>query len=243
MIFYNATTNQGICQEIDRLCDSDDTAYTRLAKTSRVNQAIEKVVGWIINADGTWQFDDSNQTDQPRGTFTLIEGQEAYTFANDYLQIEYIDVKDLNGQWRRLKPLDRNELGDMTPEEYFGLNATGTPEYFDLFTDDSFRLYPAPTSTAVTLTAGGRVTFKRTAVLFTAVSTTATDSTEPGFASPYHSILAYMAAIPFCMTYKKDRVVTYQNEVERMKTDLIKHYSHRDKTQAKVMTMQQINHI
>lgn len=247
MQFYDGTNKNGICQKIDRLCDSTDTSYPRLDKTSEVNQAYEKVISWIINADGTWQFDDSNKSDQPRGTLTLVQGQEAYTFASDYLQIEAMDVKDVSGNWYRLKPLDHSDLGDQTPEQYFGTTA-GTPQYFDLFTDDSFRLYPSPSSTYVTLTAGLRVWFKRAPTAFTATSATTDDSTTPGFASPFHEILAYMAAIPYCMKYHPQRVAAYlqvigdtEPRATGMKAGLVKHYSMRDKATRKVMTTKTMN--
>ena len=100
--------------------------------------------------------------------------------------------------------------------------------HYDLFTDDSFRLYPAPTSGSVTLTAGLRVTFKRTADLFTSAQVT-TGTKTPGFASPYHIILSYMAAIPYCQSYKPNRVPLFEKKVLELKDEIIKHYSHRQK--------------
>src|SRR3990167_3979043 len=187
------------------LTNTDTTSYTAANLLRRINAAYEIVIGWIINADGTWQFDDSNYTDQPRGTLDLVEGQQAYTFNSDYLQIEMIELKDTSGNWRRITPLDHSDLGGVSPDEYYGMTSgspnIGMQEHYDLFTDDSFRLYPAPTSGSVTLTAGLRVTFKRTADLFTSAQVT-TGTKTPGFASPYHIILSYMAAIPYCQSYK-----------------------------------------
>src|SRR3990167_1602228 len=106
------TYRQGIVEEIDRLCDSDDTSYPRPDKTSRVNNALEKVICCIITADGTWQFDDTNFTDHPRGTGTLVEGQEDYSFASEYLDIEAVEVLDTASPaiYIRLKPLDHDML-------------------------------------------------------------------------------------------------------------------------------------
>lgn len=239
MTFYDSTTQQGLCQEIDRLCDTTDTTYTRYAKTSRVNNALEEVVGWLINADGTWQFDDTNYTTLPIGTGNLISGQTSYTFAAQFLDIEEVDVLMLSGIYHRLTPFDPSELG-MSFEEYFAVSTTnsptGLPQYYDK-NSDSIRIAPAPTATTCTLTNGLKVRFKRTASLFTPVNTTAADTTVPGFASPYHAILAYMASIPYCMTYKKDRVGTYTAKVAQMKMDLIKFYTNREKDNRKVMSM------
>lgn len=257
MQFYDDTTKQGICQEIDRLCDSDDTSYTRLAKTSRVNTSLEELVGDIINADGTWQYDDTNYSTTPFGTGTLISGQISYSFASEYLQIEEISILDVNGYFRKLTPFDSSEVG-MTFEEYFNITYNGTTytavaglsTHYDKF-GDTIVLSNSPTATYVTLSKGLKVKFKRTAQLFTAVSTTAADTTEPGLPSTHHVILAYMASIPYCMTYKKDRVDQYRRVVGStdptspyyggMKKSLIKAYSTREKDKKNVITMQQIS--
>lgn len=255
MIFYNATTRQGICQEIDRLCDSDDTSYPRLDKTARVNQNFEELIGEIISADGTWQWEDTNQTDLPIGKGTLVEGQQNYSFTSEYLDIVQLEILNKDGtRYFKIHPIDESELGGVSAEEYFGTDSSGnpikgTPSHYDKI-GDTIRLYPAPAAASVTLTNGLRVTFKRTGVLFTAVSTTATDSTEPGLPSPYHVILSYMSAIPYCMSYKKDRVSEYERKVGStdprspyyggMKLALMKFYGRREKDKRKKMSMSSI---
>lgn len=244
MQFYNTTdTYLSLVHEVWSLCDADIISYPLADVTRRINGGLENLVGKILGADGMWQWDDdSNYTDLPRGTFTLVEGQERYTFNATYLEIEHIDVMTTtSGNWRRLKPIDRQELGDLTTEEYFGVTSgnptTGFPTHYDK-QGRSFRLFPAPTSTAVTLSAGGRVTFKRTADLFTTSDTTQ----SPGIPSPYHITLAYMAAIPFCTTYKRDRVPLYQKKVDEDIMDLIAFHARRDKDTRKIMTMRSTNY-
>jgi hypothetical protein len=245
----SATYRQGIVEEIDRLCDTDDTSYPRADKTSRVNNALETVIGWIVNADGTWQFDDTNYSDQPRGTGTLVEGQEVYSFSSDYLDVEAVEVLDTGTPkiYRRLAPLDLNDLGGLGPEEYFGKTSAGNPQTgFPSFYDiegDFIRLYPAPTSTSVTLSSGLRVWFRRTASLFTVTTGTGEDTKQAGFASPYHVILAYMASIPYCMQYKKDRVALYEKRVEDIKKEIIAHYGHRETDRRKIMRMKSISYL
>lgn len=244
MIFYNATTKQGICQKIDFLCNSTDTSYPRLEKTREVNEALKSIVGEIIFHDGTWQMDDPNQTDYPRGTTTLVEGQQLYSFATEYLSIEMVEILDKDGYtYKKIDPLDPSELGDLSPDEYFGLTAANTPvKGFPTHYDKvgrHMRLYPAPTSTSVTLASGIRISFQRNPVVFTAVSTTANDTTEPGLAVE-HDILAYMAALPYCQIYKKDRVNEYKLEIEQKKKRLLKAYSRREQDSRKRATMKQI---
>lgn len=243
MIFYNKTTLQGISQEIDRLCDSNDTSYPRLAKTLRTNNALEELVGKIINTDGVWEWDDTNQTDLPVGTGTLVEGQESYSFASEYLKVKKIKVKDAAGKWQPLEQIDQSDLDftETTIEQYFGTDSSGNPvkgmpTHYDIL-GDTIRLYPSPTSTSVTLAAGIKVEFVRTAVLFTPVDTTATDSTEPGLPSPYHVLLAYKAALPYCGTYKKDRVPWLNSQILKLEDDLVKFFSRRNPDRRDVMTM------
>ena len=238
------------------LTDSDTTSYTAANLLITANDAYQTVIGWIIGADGTWNFDDSNYTDHPRGTFTLVEGQEDYSFnpqtagpySSHFLDIEAVEILNVQSpaMYIRLKPLDHQELGYQSPEEYFGLTAAGNPQTgFPIWYDkngNTIRLYPAPTSTHVTLAAGLRIWFKRNADLFTSAQVT-TGTKEPGFAAQFHSILSYMSAIPYCENYKKDRVPLFKLKVDEMKHDLIEFYGNREADKRKVMTKKRISFI
>ncbi len=231
MVFSDSTTKLGIVEEIDALCDTTSTSYPINDKTRRVNNALEQVIGWLINADGTWQFDDSNYTDLPIGTQTLVAAQSAYTFNDKFLQLEEVQIKDIDGNWRIIQPIDQKEFSDSNPLSEIYIN-DGLPEYYDKISEDTIKLYPAPAATDCTLVNGLKIKFKRTAHLFVAGDTTAV----PGFASPYHIILAYMAALSYCMTYKKDRVALYEKKIMELKDELIKHYSRREKDKRGIMT-------
>jgi hypothetical protein len=49
-----------------------------------------------------------------------------------------------------------------------------------------------------------------------------------------------MAAIPYCMTYKKDRVALYEQKIDRLKKELIGHYAQREKDTRRIATMKPI---
>lgn len=234
-----------INQEIRDLCDADTTTYTASTLLRRVNNALETLVGLIINADGTWQWDDSNYSTLPIGTGTLVEGQTSYSFSDEFLDIEEVSVLDAGGVWRKLKPVDPSELGDLSIEEYFGIKTSSTPkglpEYYDK-QEDTVKLYPAPAATAVTLSSGLRVRFKRTADLFTSAQVT-TGTKVPGIASPYHMLICYLAAIPYCMGYKKDRVALYKKQADQLTEEMLTFYGQREKDRRKVMTMASISYI
>ena len=233
-------TISDINAEARLLCDADTTSYTAADLLRRVNTGLETLVGKIINADGTWEYDDTNYTDLPVGTGTLVEAQESYSFSSEYLQVQAIKVKDVSGNWIIVENIDQfsDNLGGIAIEEYF--SATGLPQYYDIL-GDTVRLYPAPTSTAVTLSAGLKVHFKRTADLFTSAQVT-TGTKEPGLPSPYHVLLAYFAAIPYCALYKKDRVACLEKKWDEGVREVIKHYSHREKDRRKIMTMKGISY-
>ena len=70
--------------------DADTTSLTAANLLIFVNNALESLIGKIINADGVWQYDDTNYSDLPIGTGTLVNGQESYSFADEYLDILWV---------------------------------------------------------------------------------------------------------------------------------------------------------
>lgn len=232
MVFNDTSTKLGICQEVDGLCDSDTESYPLNDKTRRANSSLETLVGKILVADGAWQYDDTNHTDSPVGTGNLVAGQSPYSFASEYLEIENIKIKDISGNWYILTPIDQASYNE--PLENF-LETDGTPLYYDKV-GDTINLYPAPAAANITLTAGIKIQFTRTASLFTAADTTK----SPGLPSPWHITLAKMIALPYCKTYKKDRVTQLERDINEEVEDLLKHYSRREQDKVKQATMKPI---
>lgn len=243
------------------LCDADTTSLTAANLLIHTNDAYQTVHGWIIGVEGTYNADDPNYADHPRGDFNLVDGQEDYSFnpqtagpySSHFLDVEAVDVKDKASpaKYRRLKPLDHTELHGLSPQEYFGLESSGSPrkgfpEFYDK-SGNSIRIYPAADADDVTLIEGLRIWFKRNADLFTSAQVT-TGTKEPGFAAQFHSILSYMSARPFCGIYKKDRVPWLDGIVGDktlqpmgMKKEILKWYGQREADKHKVMRMKVIN--
>lgn len=242
---YNShATNQDLVSATRDFCDADSSSYPIEELTRNFNAGYELLIGKVIGSDGAWEWDDTNYTTLPRGVGTLVEGQEAYSFASNYLNIRSVEVLDVNSPavFRKLTPFQDLDLGNRGPEEYFGLESDGSPKigfprYYDK-EGDTIKLYPAPTSTQVTLSSGLRVWFQRTADLFTTSDTTQ----EPGLPSPYHVLLAYYAAIPYCMKYKQDRVVWLNDQWNRGIAELLAFMGRRSKDERKVMTMRKRLH-
>ena len=215
------------------LVDADSVSYANADLLRRLNTAYEEVVALILGVDGLWQFDDTNYTDFPIGTTTLVNSQQDYTFAATHLEIEGVSVLDKDGIWKKLRPIDDKQLS-VDPIEF--QKTDGLPTYYDK-QGRSILLYPAPDNgVSVTLASGLKVFFKRTADLFTQTQVDAA-SKEPGFASPFHVILAYKAALPYAQSYKKDRVPMIINEINRLEKGITKHYGRREQDRRKIMSM------
>jgi len=244
MQFNSHSTNLDLVSETRDLVDADSNSYPIAAVTRRINAGYETLIGKILEADGDWQWDDTNYTTLPRGTGNLVDGQETYSFASEYLNIQMIEILDDNSPARyyKIKPIDSLDL-EMSPEEYFGIDSSGNPnkgrpEYYDKL-GNTVILYPAPDTDDVTLTAGLRIWFQRTADLFTTTDTTQ----QPGIPSPFHILLCYYAAIPYAMAYKKDRVAWLEKKWDEGVKDMMKHFGKREKDKRQIMTMAPINHI
>lgn len=211
--------------EARSLCDADTNSYQDAALLRAINMAYERVVGWLIQASGDWQFDDTNFTDLPIGLTTMVDGQYDYSFASSHLEIRRVAVKHTDGKFYFLDPVDALSMSDPIETLY---PTSGIPTEYDKQGGSLF-LLPAPASGSVTLASGLKVYFARTADIFTSTEVSSPGTKEPGFASPWHYILSYMAAIPYCMKYHKDRVALYNLEIERMKQELIAHYTRRER--------------
>lgn len=228
--------------EAQALCDADSTSYPAVTSGAedvllrRINAAYEEEVGKLIAQNGKWQFDDTNYTDLPVGYATLVNGQEEYTFASAHIEIRRVQVMDSNGIWHLLNPIDLDSL-DIPREEY--QKTAGMPYEYDV-EGNSLTLKPAPSSGSVTLMNGLRVYFQRTASTFS-VSDVTTGTKTPGFSSPYHILLAYKAALPYCMSYKKDRVALYLNEINRLERGLLNFETNKQKDVRKRLSMGGVN--
>src|SRR3990167_4332676 len=189
MIYSNSSNKSGIMEDIDFLCDTTNASYSLANKTRNVNRAYEDVVRLIWECVDNWEYDDSNKTDLPIATTTLVHGQQDYALPTNAQKIYGVDVKDSAGNYQKLEPIKPSEMG-IARTEY--AETKGLPTNYDLMGSSVF-LYPPPSSADVTLAAGLKVYFDRTPTLFTTASTTA----SPGFADPFHRILSYSAAIDY----------------------------------------------
>lgn len=159
--------------------DSDQWSTDKIVAST--NNYLDKVTGYAIGADRRFQWDDTNHTKLPIGTTNLVANQSDYSFLTDeqgnrILTLTRIDIKDSNGKWTQLKPIDQFEV-DGALDSFYA--TSGVPIYYDKINDNVIRLYPKPASS---VTAGIKFYFQRTPSYFTATDTTK----EPGVAGILH---------------------------------------------------------
>jgi len=209
--------------DVDFLVDTDTNTYSVADKTRNFNIALDEVSGIIIGCDGEWQWDDSNYTDLPIGVATLTAGQQDYSFADEHLFINAIEIKDINGNWTRLKPIDLypeyNLQSKSSITDYMSTN--GVPEYYDKVGDSIF-LYPAPNYTQA---ASLKAYFQRKAEPFTTADTTK----KPGFANNLHRFLSISVAYDWAVAKQHAKQNWLLNEKNRYITMIKQMYSKRDK--------------
>jgi len=191
---YSDTSGlSGIIQEEERLTGLGYTGISSSTNnlkefTSLNNIESSKIWHLIFTSNGNWTYDDGNQSDLPFGATDLVSGTSKYALPEGALVVKRIEIKDANGTWFRLDPITLEEIG--TKGNF--LTDSGTSNYYTL-TGNTIELFPAPNYNS---TGGLKVFFERESVAFTTSDTTET----PGFASPYHSIIAIGGALAWLKT-------------------------------------------
>jgi VCBS repeat-containing protein len=226
MVYSNTTDFNGIIQVIERECDlgntyisGDDDQLKHF--TARVNEVGNRVWHLIFNATGTWQYDDSNNSDLPQATTNLISGTAKYALPATALTVKRIEVKDEAGNWYVLKQLPEYLITTEGIDEFMKNDAQ--PMYYRL-TDDTIEIFPASNYAS---TNGLKVYFDRGPATFATSDTTKT----PGFASPYHEIIPIWVTIDW-LTIKNptsSSLPILANKLNQLKIDISNYYSKRNK--------------
>ncbi len=232
--FSDTTANKnGLIQECESQCFGDNS-YGRISNdanllatfTRYINEALNRVASLIMTADARWQWDDTNLTDYPIGTTSLVttvgSEQQDYQFDVSFLRILRVEVKDQTGAWRKLKPIDETDIYDTSLTDL--LKTPGMPVYYDKQGPSVF-LYPKPLDTAVTASQGLKVWFQRPPSYFTIADTIKV----PGFNSLYHRLVALIASMDYA-DFKGLSVAPRLNQkVKDMEDALVENYALRNK--------------
>lgn len=230
----NPMTINDINAKISFLTKTNTSSYPAADRLIAVNNAYERIASLIINADGRWQFDDTNQTDRPVATTALVASQTDYTLATTHLRILQVEVKDTNGYFYPLTPIDpRDFLEDSLTTAF---SVAGVPQYYDVIGTSIF-LYPAPNYSQ---SASLRVSFQRSPALFTSAEVT-TGTKEPGFNSLYHDLIPLWVAYDYAIANAQPTANGYLNEIVRKEEALVKDYAMRNKDDPAQITIKGIS--
>jgi len=213
------------------LTKTNSSSFPVADLTLLANNAMSRVSSMILQADGRWEFDDTNYTDLPIGTTALVSGQSDYELSTDHLEITDVEIKDSNGNWYPLKPIDKKDAEDVALTEFY--ENSGSPMYYDVMGKSVF-LYPAPNySQAASL----KVFYKRTPSYFTTADTTKT----PGFATIFHDLIPLWVSYEYSIANGLKNSNLLMAEIDRKERALVSFYSHRNKDDQPIMSMRPIS--
>lgn len=206
-----------IDQDTHFLCGSTSATYSPTNMRRNQMIAYQDVAQLIWQSDNGWHYDDSNNTDGPVAYKTLGNLSGSYTVPTSAIRIESVEIKDNNGTWNKLKPRSLHEF-TISPETY--ITGGGLPiEY--MLEGNEIRLFPSPITQNVTMSSGMAVRLSRAVTEFPVSATTSI----PGFASPFHRILSYAAAIDFTQDNIQRQFLLQQRA--RLENGLIRFYARR----------------
>ncbi|MHA1304299.1 MAG: phage adaptor protein [Candidatus Heimdallarchaeaceae archaeon] len=225
---FNDTNNKtGIIQEIEGYLgfnDGDISGNTTLLKrfTRMANKWYRKADSWIWEADINWEFDDSNYTNLARAFSNMVDDQHDYELPSTARKIIKAMVKDSNGDWFPLRPIDKLTISTPLEELY---DEKGTPQYYDPEGRSIF-IYPAPKDGDVTLTAGLKLHFSRDIDEFESTDTTK----EPGFDNHFHSIIPLGTSLDYAigfMSQDSNRISAIRAQLTELKEEIKTFYGKR----------------
>ena len=203
---------------------TDTASYPLIQFCRSANYWYRKADSWIWQATGTWEFDDSNYTDFPIATTTLVANQQDYEIPSAARKIDRIEVLDDVGDYHLIKPFDKSQIKGASMSEF--MEEAGFPNYYDLV-GNSVLLYPKPSASDVTTSAGLKLYFSRDINAFAVTDT----ATEPGFDNHFHRIISLGSSYDYCMSNGvEDRKVNLRNELEVLRSELQEFFGarHRD---------------
>lgn len=208
-----------ILTEARRLSKTNSTSYSTADITVSSNRALDRTVALIREAEGRWQWDDSNYDDLPSATRSIQEGQSDYELDPSHLRIERFEIKDTNGGWTKLFPFDQADIHSQALTDFLG--TPGIPRYYDKAGNSIF-LYPAPNYDQA---ASLKVFYERGPDYFETTDTTKT----PGFNPLFHRLIPLWGAYDYALINQLSVAPDLRVEIGLMEEQLKEFYARRDK--------------
>ncbi len=232
MEFSNVLTKDGIIQDCEfwlfasNYGQISNDANLLRTFTSLSNRALDSVVTKILSADDRWQFDDTNYTDYPVATTDVVLGQRDYVLSVSHLKITRVEIKDAQGSWTKLTPIDLIDI-PVARDEFF--NSNGSPLFYDKVGNSLF-LYPSADYNA---SAGLRVYYQREPSYFLYTDTTK----KAGFANILHRLISIKACYDYAVANNlTDKITVLNNEILKKEAELNQFYGRRNKDERPKLT-------
>lgn len=204
-----------IIAEARRFVKQSSTSYTTADITTSSNRALERITSLIREAQGRWQWDDSNNTDYSIATTALTSGTQDYQLDPTHYKIERVEVMDEDGNWNKMMPIDQVDVYDQAFTSFLGTD--GNPVYYDL-NNGSIFLYPTPNYSQ---NASLKVFYERGPSYFTTSDTTK----EPGFNKLFHSLIPLWSAYDFAFINQLPIESSLIQRIKLMEDDLVTFYT------------------
>lgn len=240
-MLINDTTNRlGIVQVLEDLTETQSASsgsYPLRTKIRDINLAFDDYLMMSIQASGTWQVDDTNQSDYPIITTNVVSSQQDYSFTvdetgNQILDIYRVECKDANGTWQLLEAYDENDETTSLSQQ---ATVTGTPTRYSKTANGIF-LDKIPSYNS---TNGLKVYFARTPVYFTVDGSDDVTPTKPGIPNAHHRYLALKPAYWYWLPKDSQRATLFKNELTQMERMIQDYYSQRTKDEKPRLSVKQ----
>ena len=195
------------------------------------NFALDAVVRKIFETAGRWQFDDANNTDSLSvATTDLVANQPDYSIADAHLRISRFRIKDRQGNWRTLHPVDRRDESDRQ------LAKTGEPRVYDKM---GRSLLPLPIPD-YSIAGGVELTFERGSNYFAVTDTTK----QPGIPTPFHRYVSLYAARDHVVARSiPNKLQVIDTEIQRYDADLMNFVAYQDRDEKPNFTVEHTTEI
>ena len=183
-------------------------APTKLIMTNRLNQAFERIMPFLYSWSNYLKWDDTNNLDQPIGTFSIVANQPDYTIAQDADSLAILNITGV----RILQGATGTfyyDLKEMTSDDRWAQEAmspnttiTGIPTNY-LKRGNTVYLFPQPNYSA---TNGCKIYFERQASYFKGDNSD--DTKVAGIPLPFQDLLPLYASHDWLITNKPDNTTT-----------------------------------
>lgn len=219
MVFSSGSGEYGLVEDSRFLAGVDSAAFPTADVTRCINRHYYEacIAAWESSAD--WSFDDTNQTNFPIATTTLVASQPDYSIPTNALTIDRVEVKDNAGNYAIVTAIDDTQINQALDEF---METDGLPKYYRLV-KNSIILYPAPAAASVTTALGLKIYFTREVDEFTTSDTTQ----EPGLPEPFHRLLSLGAAADFTLAKGLPNYTALKNESAVLLSELKKFMARR----------------